>query len=151
MSYDPFFYPLDSIGQWNKLYGKRGFYQYQSVVPPAAAASATAEMLKTIAQAGEGSFLAVLKTFGNVPSPGLLSFPMPGTTLALDFANRGGSTFLLLDKLDVIVREAGGRLYPAKDGRLPPAMFKAGFPALDHFRAHIDPGMSSTFWRRMNV
>lgn len=149
-TYDPFFYPLDAIGGWNKLYGGRGFYQYQSVVPPGAAEAATAEMLRAISHAGQGSFLAVLKTFGEVPSPGLLSFPMRGTTLALDFANRGQSTISLLDKLDAIVREAGGRLYPAKDGRLPAAMFKAGYPALDQFRAHMDPGMSSTFWRRMN-
>jgi L-gulonolactone oxidase len=151
VSYDPFFFPLDAISGWNKLYGRRGFYQYQSVVPTAVAEAATSEMLRTIAKSGEGSFLAVLKTFGDVPSPGLLSFPMKGTTLALDFANRGRSTLSLLDKLDTIVREAGGRLYPAKDGRLPPAMFRAGYPALDQFRTHIDPGMSSTFWRRMNL
>lgn len=150
MPYNPFFYPLDAVDGWNRLYGRRGFYQYQSVVPPAHAAAATAEMLRTIAQAGQGSFLAVLKTFGDVPSPGLLSFPVKGTTLALDFANRGPSTLALLDKLDAIVREAGGRLYAAKDGRLPSAMFHAGYPALEQFRTHIDPGMSSTFWRRMN-
>lgn len=151
MSYDPFFYPLDAIGSWNRLYGRRGFYQYQSVVPPANAQAATAEMLRTIAEAGQGSFLAVLKTFGDVPSPGLLSFPKQGTTLALDFANRGSETLSLLDKLDAIVREAGGRLYPAKDGRLPASMFQAGYPALDQFRPHMDPRMSSAFSRRMNL
>jgi L-gulonolactone oxidase len=150
-SYHPFFFPLDAIGNWNRLYGRRGFYQYQSVVPPANAEAATAEMLRTIADAGKGSFLAVLKTFGDVPSPGLLSFPMMGTTLALDFPNQGPSTLSVLDRLDAIVREAGGRLYPAKDGRLPAAMFQAGYPALDQFRTHIDPGMSSSFWRRMNL
>jgi len=149
VSYEPFFYPLDAIGNWNRLYGPRGFYQYQSVVPTEDAEVVTAAMLRKIADAGQGSFLAVLKTLGNVPSPGLLSFPIKGATLALDFANRGPSTFALLDKLDAIVREAGGRLYPAKDGRLPKAMFQAGYPALDQFRTHIDPGMSSTFWRRM--
>lgn len=151
MSYDPFFYPLDSIGEWNRLYGRRGFYQYQSVVPPINAEAVTAEMLRTIAEAGQGSFLAVLKTFGDVASPGLLSFPMEGTTLALDFANRGPSTLSLLDKLDANVREAAGRLYPAKDGRLPSAMLQAGYPALEQFKPHIDPGMSSTFRRRMNL
>ncbi|WP_238734879.1 FAD-binding oxidoreductase [Rhodopseudomonas infernalis] len=149
--YDPFFYPLDAIGGWNRLYGRLGFYQYQSVVPAAVAEVATTAMLQTIAAAGQGSFLAVLKTFGDVPSPGLLSFPMQGTTLALDFANRGRSTLSLLDKLDAIVREAGGRLYPAKDGRLPPAMFRAGYRALDQFTPHMDPGLSSTFWRRMQL
>lgn len=151
VDYNPFFYPLDAIGGWNRLYGRRGFYQYQSVVPPAVAEAATTAMLQAIAAAGQGSFLAVLKTFGEVPSPGLLSFPIPGTTLALDFANRGPSTLALLDKLDAIVREAGGRLYPAKDGRLPPAMFRAGYRTLDQFTPHMDPGMSSTFWRRMQL
>ena len=149
--YNAFFYPLDAIGGWNRLYGKQGFYQYQCVVPPANQVGATSEMLRTIAGTGQGSFLAVLKTFGDVPSPGLLSFPMKGTTLALDFANRGQETLSLLDKLDAIVREANGRLYPAKDGRFPPAMFRAGYPALDQFRSHMDSGMSSTFWRRMNL
>jgi FAD/FMN-containing dehydrogenase len=151
MSYNPFFFPLDAIGSWNRLYGRRGFYQYQSVVPPANAQAATAEMLRAIADAGQGSFLAVLKTLGDLPSPGLLSFPMQGTTLALDFANRGPATLSLLDELDAIVREAGGRLYAAKDGRLPAAMFQAGYPALDKFKTHMDPGMSSTFRRRMNL
>jgi len=146
-----FFYPLDAIENWNRLYGRRGFYQYQSVVPPANAQAATAEMLRTIADAGQGSFLAVLKTFGDLPSPGLLSFPMQGTTLALDFANRGPQTLALLDRLDAIVRDAGGRLYPAKDGRVSPSMFEASYPALDRFKPHIDPGMSSTFRRRINL
>lgn len=149
VSYDPFFYPLDAISDWNRLYGRRGFYQYQSVVPPRDAAAVTAEMLRRIAKAGQGSFLAVLKTFGDVASPGLLSFPMAGTTLALDFANSGAATLSLLDSLDAVVREAGGRLYPAKDGRLPAAMFTAGYPVLDRFKAHLDPGLSSTFWRRV--
>ncbi|MDA4630983.1 FAD-binding protein, partial [Escherichia coli] len=115
--YLPYFYPLDSIGHWNRIYGRRGMYQYQSVVPPVTARDATTEMLKAISKAGEGSFLAVLKTFGEKVSPGLLSFPQAGTTLALDFPNRGQLTLDLLSRLDDIVREAGGRLYPAKDGR----------------------------------
>jgi L-gulonolactone oxidase len=150
-SYNSFFFPLDAIGGWNRLYGRRGFYQYQSVIPSDGAEAATAEMLRTISEAGQGSFLAVLKTFGDIPSPGLLSFPMKGTTLALDFPNHGLSTLRLLDRLDAIVREVGGRLYPAKDGRLPPAMFRTGYKALERFRTHLDPGMSSTFWRRMNL
>jgi FAD/FMN-containing dehydrogenase len=147
--YGPYFYPLDSIGQWNRIYGKRGMYQYQSVVPPGVAESATAEMLRAISRAGQGSFLVVLKTFGDLSSPGLLSFPRAGTTLALDFPNRGASTLALLDRLDAIVREAGGRLYPAKDGRISGAMFRSGQPEFDRFAAHVDPGLSSTFWRRV--
>lgn len=147
--YQPFFYPLDVIGQWNRMYGHAGMYQYQSVVPPAAARDATAAMLTAIVAAGEGSFLAVLKTFGDRPSPGLLSFPRPGTTLALDFPNRGGSTMALLARLDAIVREAGGRLYPAKDGRMPRDMFRAGYPDWERFAAHVDSRFSSLFWTRV--
>jgi L-gulonolactone oxidase len=149
VAYEPFFYPLDAIGNWNRLYGRRGMFQYQSVVPPAAAEAATAEMLAQISKAGEGSFLVVLKTFGALPSPGLLSFPREGTTLALDFPNRGESTLALLDRLDAVVKEAGGRLYPAKDGRLSGAMFRAGYPELERFAAQLDPGFSSSFWRRV--
>jgi FAD/FMN-containing dehydrogenase len=148
--YEPFFYPLDRIGGWNRMYGKRGLYQYQSVVPPAVARDATKAMLEAISASGEGSFLAVLKTFGDAPSPGLLSFTRAGTTLALDFANRGASTLALMARLDAIVREAGGRLYPAKDGRIPAAMFRAGYPNWEDFARHVDPGFSSSFWRRVS-
>jgi len=147
--YGQFFYPLDAIGEWNRMYGRRGLYQYQSVVPTGAAHEATAAMLQAVAVSGEGSFLAVLKTFGDKPSPGMLSFPRPGTTLALDFPNRGASTLALLDRLDAIVREARGRLYPAKDGRISAAMFRAGYPNWSDFARHVDPGFSSHFWRRV--
>ena len=149
LPYERYFYPLDAIGNWNRLYGRRGMFQYQSVVPPPAAEAATAEMLRQIGRAGDGSFLVVLKTFGALPSPGLLSFPREGTTLALDFPNRGDSTLALLDRLDAVVKEAGGRLYPAKDGRLSGAMFRAGYPELERFAAQLDPGFSSSFWRRV--
>lgn len=147
--YAGFFHPLDTIGQWNRLYGPRGFYQYQSVVPFAAAEEATTAMLARIAASGEGSFLAVLKTFGALASPGRLSFPAPGVTLALDFANRGAKTLALLADLDAIVREAGGRLYPAKDGRMPAAMFQAGYPDWEKVEALRDPAINSDFWRRV--
>jgi len=147
--YRPYFYPLDAIGHWNRIYGPRGFYQYQSAVPPAAAGEATAEMLAAIAASGQGSFLAVLKNFGERPSPGLLSFPMAGTTLALDFPNRGAPTLKLFERLDAIVRAAGGRLYPAKDARMPAAMFRAGYPRLGEFTPFVDPKFSSGFWRRV--
>jgi L-gulonolactone oxidase len=105
-------------------------------------------LLDRISAGGQGSFLAVLKHFGPLESPGLLSFPMAGTTLALDFPNRGPSTLALLDRLDAIVADAGGRIYPAKDGRMSGAMLASGFPSLDRFRASIDPAFSSSFWRR---
>lgn len=147
--YEPFFYPLDRIGAWNRMYGRRGLYQYQSIVPPGAAHDATRAMLESISASGQGSFLAVLKTLGDRPSPGMLSFPRPGTTLALDFPNRGASTLALMARLDAIVREAGGRLYPAKDGRIPAAMFRIGYPNWQEFAQHADPGFSSHFWRRV--
>lgn len=147
--YRPYFYPLDAVGHWNRIYGPRGFYQYQSVVPPAAARAATGEMLAAIAGSGQGSFLAVLKNFGGKPSSGLLSFPMAGTTLALDFPNHGAATLDLFARLDAIVRAAGGRLYPAKDARMPAAMFRAGYPRLAEFTSYVDPKFSSGFWRRV--
>jgi FAD/FMN-containing dehydrogenase len=147
---NPFFFPLDAIGNWNRLYGKAGFYQYQSVVPWDAAEAAIAAMLREIAASGEGSPLAVLKTFGDAASPGLLSFPMPGATLALDFPNRGAKTLRLFERLDAIVAEAKGRLYPAKDARMPPEMFDSGYhEALAKFLPHRDPGFSSAFSRRL--
>ena len=145
------FYPLDAIGGWNRLYGHRGFYQYQCVTPPAASPQAVRRLLETISASGEGSFLAVLKTLGPRASPGLLSFPMDGVTLALDFANRGRPTLDLLARLDEIVAEAGGRLYPAKDGRIPAAMFQAGYPDWRRFSKSIDPALSSAFWRRVSA
>jgi FAD/FMN-containing dehydrogenase len=147
--YQPYFYPLDAIGHWNRIYGPRGFYQYQSVVPQASAREATHEMLASIAASGQGSFLAVLKTLGGKPSPGMLSFPMAGTTLALDFPNHGAPTLKLFERLDEIVRAAGGRLYPAKDARMPAAMFRDGYPRWQEFLPFVDPKCSSGFWRRV--
>ncbi|HET8869346.1 MAG TPA: FAD-binding oxidoreductase [Aquabacterium sp.] len=147
--YRPFFYPLDALLQWNRIYGPRGFYQYQCVIPPEGALKATKRLLEVIAASGQGSFLAVLKQFGHVPSLGMLSFPEPGTTLALDFPNRGGRLHRLFDALDQIVLEHGGRLYPAKDGRMPASVFQAGYPQWRDFQTFVDPRISSGFWRRV--
>jgi FAD/FMN-containing dehydrogenase len=147
--YEPFFYPLDGIADWNRLYGPRGFLQYQCVVPPAGAEAATAEMLDRIAASGQGSFLVVLKQFGDRVGRGMLSFPRPGTTLAMDFPFRGPATLALLESLDRVVMAAGGAVYPAKDACMSPEMFAASFPALPAFREHIDPRFSSGFWRRV--
>jgi len=147
--FESFFYPLDSIGNWNRLYGPRGLYQYQCVIPDAAGREGTAALLEAIARSGQGSFLAVLKAFGALESPGMLSFPRKGITLALDFPNRGQSLERLFVELDAIVRATGGRLYPAKDGRMPPELFREGFPRWREFTQFIDPRCSSSFWRRV--
>jgi FAD/FMN-containing dehydrogenase len=142
-------YPLDNLHDWNRIYGPRGFYQYQSVVPPAAGHAATRAMLAAIRASGQGSFLAVLKTFGDRPAVGMMSFPRPGVTLALDFPNRGERTTRLFERLDAIVREAGGRLYAAKDARMPRALFESGYPRLAEFLQYRDPGISSAMSRRL--
>jgi hypothetical protein len=144
-----FFFPLDGILHWNRLYGPRGFYQYQCVVPGAVGREATAELLGRIAASGLGSFLAVLKRFGGVRSPGLLSFPREGVTLALDFPNKGRQVEHLFEALDRVVIGAGGTLYPAKDGRMPGALFRGGYPRWQEFSHYIDPASSSSFWRRV--
>ena len=146
--YEPFFYPLDWIGDWNRIYGPRGFLQYQFVVPPAVGRDAVREVLGRIAGAGTGSFLAVLKVFGDRASPGLLSFPFAGVTLALDFPNNGKRTFDLLDDLDEVVRQAGGRLYPAKDARMRGSDFLTGYPEWPALEALRDPRFDSDFRRR---
>lgn len=147
--YESFFYPLDRILHWNRLYGPRGFYQYQCVIPGRAGRDAMTDLLKRIAGSGQGSFLAVLKAFGALPSPGMLSFPREGLTLALDFPNRGPALERLFRELDAIVRTAGGRLYPAKDGRMPGELFRDGYPRWQELARYIDPRCSSSFWRRV--
>ena len=147
--YEPFFYPLDNLQNWNRMYGPRGFYQYQSVIPREVGHLAIQAMLDAITVSGEGSFLAVLKTFGNRESKGMMSFPQPGVTLALDFPNRGERTIKLLEQLDAIVLQAKGRLYMAKDARMPRDLFKLGYPSLSKFAAHRDVGISSAMSRRL--
>lgn len=149
--YERVFYPLDAIGGWNRLYGPKGFHQFQCALPPAAAEAACAELLRTVAASGEGSMLSVLKTFGALPSPGLLSFPMEGATLALDLPNRGESTARLLARLEAITLAARGRLYPAKDLLMSPKAFRAGYPRLEEFRSLMDPRLSSGFARRVGL
>ena len=150
VSWEPFFYPLDSVLDWNRMYGPHGFLQYQCVVPEGEAGrAALGEVLSRIAASGEGSFLAVLKRFGAMPSVGTMSFPRPGYTLALDFPNRGAATLALLEELDAVVAGAGGRVYAAKDARMSAASFRAFYPQWEAFAAHIDPRFSSSFWRRV--
>jgi len=125
-SFESYFYPLDQILQWNKLYGKAGFMQYQFVIPTSAGREGLRQILKTIAASGQGSFLAVLKTFGK-KNANYLSFPIEGYTLALDFKVTE-SIFALMDQLDQLVLQYGGRLYLAKDARMSEATFKTSYP-----------------------
>lgn len=147
--YEPFFYPLDAILNWNRMYGKRGFFQYQLVVPFEQDRNIIKEIFRRITRSKRASFLAVLKTFGDVPSPGMMSFPDKGVTLALDFANDGKPTLALMDELDTIVKEAKGRIYAAKDARMSPEMFRLSYPRVDEFKQFVDPRFSSSLWRRV--
>jgi len=149
--YDPFCFPLDAVARWNRLYGPRGFFQHQSAVPMARAFETLRRLLELTAAFGEGSFLIVLKLFGDIPSPGILSFPLPGATLALDFPNKGESTRRLLDDMTEVVLSAGGRLYPAKDATMSGEAFRAGYPAWRKVEAQRDPAMMSDFWRRVTA
>ncbi|WP_430227319.1 FAD-binding oxidoreductase [Paraburkholderia tropica] len=148
VSYDAYFYPLDSLLEWNRIYGRRGFQQYQCVVPPEAAREATREILDAIAASGTGSFLAVLKRCGDIRSPGLLSFPREGTSLALDFPQRDAQNARLFARLDAIVSAARGRLYPAKDAHMSGADFRAAYPRWQQLENLRDPAMLSRFWER---
>lgn len=147
--YEPFFYPLDSVRDWNKLYGQRGFLQYQFVVPRDSAPVVLTELLRIARETGTVSFLSVLKTFGDLPSPGILSFPRPGITLAMDVRQTGQKTLDTLDRFDDIILAHGGRLYPAKDGRMSAKVFQTCYPELEQFIPQIDPAFSSQFWRRV--
>src|SRR5665647_37098 len=147
--YEPFFYPLDNLLEWNRMYGPKGFFQYQSVVPREPGQAAVQAMLGEIARAGDGSFLGVLKTFGKRQPVGMLSFPQPGVSLALDFPNKGAQTHKLFERLDAIVRQADGRIYPAKDARMPRELFEAGYPRLNEFLKYRDPRISSALSRRL--
>lgn len=129
VSYEPFFYPLDVMLQWNRMYGKPGFVQYQFVLP-LESKQGLIEILKKINAAGRGSFLTVLKIFGKQDD--LISFPKQGYTLALDFPVRKG-LFKFLDELDEIVLSYGGRLYLSKDARMKPEIFWKGYSNAQKF------------------
>lgn len=143
-----YFHPLDAIGQWNRLYGPKGLYQHQSVYAAENAAEITARLMETARNAGHASFLTVLKKFGAQRSPALFSFPRPGFTLTLDFANQGEQTLKLLDRLDAIVVEAGGAINPYKDARMSPQTFDSSFPEWRKLEEMRDPAMVSNFWKR---
>ncbi len=148
-----FFYPLDSIRNWPRIYGKRGFVQYQCVWPPEESRAGLVEVLEAITRSRRGSFLAVLKKFG--AQDGLLSFPMPGYTLAIDFPVTTGM-LEFLDTLDAMVLKRGGRVYLAKDARMSPETFRAMYPNLGTWQAAkstADPNnrFSSSLSRRLGM
>lgn len=148
IDFEPFFYPLDAISNWNQIYGPRGFLQYQCLVPYEER-NAIDEIFKQIGSSGLAAVLAVLKAFGELKSPGMLTFPRPGITLAIDFPFRGDATLKLLNTLDDITRGARGAVYPAKDARMSAAAFQDYFPQWQDFARYIDPKFSSSFWRRV--
>lgn len=145
-----YFYPLDGVTRWNRLYGPKGLVQHQSVIP-FAAKEAVGDLLKAAQRARAASFVTVLKTFGAAPRVGLMSFPRAGVTLTLDFAHRGERTLQLLAELDRITVEAGGAVNPYKDARMSPATFEASFPWWRELLAFKDPRFSSSFWRRVTA
>jgi FAD/FMN-containing dehydrogenase len=143
-----YFYPLDHIDHWNRLYGRRGFQQYQCVVPSAAAAPVMRALLARIAQSGQASFLAVLKRCGDQASAGYLSFPREGLSLALDFP-QSARLAPLFAWMDDCVHEAGGRLYPAKDAHMSARHFQQAYPDWVRVEAQRDPWLQSRFWQRV--
>lgn len=147
-SWQSFFFPLDGVRHWHRLYGPAGLYQHQSVIPCDAACHAVPVLLAATHAAGQASFLTVLKRFGTIEQAGLISFARPGYTLTLDFANRGLSTQRLLDELDTITIDAGGAVNPYKDARMSPRTFETSFPQWRKLEQLRDPAFNSDFWRR---
>lgn len=150
-----YFYPLDAIGNWNRIYGQRGVLQYQLVLPRESSERGLREIMERVTDAGWASFLAVIKSTGPA-NPGPLSFPLEGTSLALDFPNRGDRLYALLGELDKLVVRYGGRTYLAKDSTLAPDTFRDMYPRLDEFlevKRKFDPEnrFSSSLARRLEM
>lgn len=147
--FNPFFYPLDAVGSWNKIYGKSGFVQYQFVVPKTPEGQKVLKRIfQRLAEKKIGSFLTVLKTFGDFPEEGILSFPAEGLTLALDF-KIDTETLTELEQFDQWILDAGGRLYPAKDARMSPSTFRRSFPRMNEWLKWKDPQIVSDFYHRV--
>lgn len=151
MPSERFFYPMDRIDGWNRIYGPNGLLRYQCVVPLGPGQAAVREILEQIARSAAGSPLALIKRLGNHPPAGVLSFPREGYTLAVDLPNRGQETRALLDALDQITRAAGGAVYPATDARMSAESFQAYYPRWQELARHADPAFSSSFWRRVSA
>ncbi len=149
IDYDKYFYPLDGVNNWNNVYGKNGFIQYQFVVPFDSAKVVIKEVLEYLQKHQYGSFLSVLKVFGDIKSPGMLSFPRSGVTLAMDFPYIEEKTERIISHLDKLILDAGGALYPAKDALMSLDTFEKSYPQYKEFTQYIDPNFSSSFWRRV--
>ena len=147
--FDAFFYPLDKMISWNNLYGRRGFYQFQCIIPNKNAVSILKRLLSQIALSGQGSFLAVMKVHGAETSPGINNFCMPGCSLALDFKNKGQQTVSFLKELEEIVLACGGRIYLAKDALMSCSTFKQMYPNWTLLNQLKDPKLSSQMWERL--
>ncbi len=154
LDYDRFFYPLDTVRQWNRIYGSRGFLQYQCVIPAENSVTALAAVLKQLRSVHCTSFLGVLKRFGS--ENGYLSFPLKGLTLSLDFPMRGERLLTCLEQVDDLVIRHGGRVYLAKDARLSPRSFRqmyTDFPRWQQIKREVDPSnrFSSDLSRRLEL
>jgi FAD/FMN-containing dehydrogenase len=149
--YEPFFYPLDGVKNWNRIYGSCGFSQFQCVLPRDKGEESLKKILSIARNSQLASFLVVLKDFGERQSTGLMSFSRPGFTLCLDFPMRGDKTISLLKELDRQVAGMKGAVYPAKDATMSAENFKQYFPSYEEFKRFKDPAFSSSFWRRVSV
>lgn len=151
VSYSKFHHPLDSIYDWNNAYGSNGFYQFQCVIPKKHSLNGIREILDIIRDSGEGSFINVLKNFGPIKSFGYLSFPIEGTTLAIDFSNKKLSTTKLIKRLYDKVIKLEGKVYPAKDALMTSFQFKKSYPHYKKFLKYRDFSITSSMSKRYNI
>lgn len=149
LDYRSYFFPLDGVAHWNRLYGDAGFVQYQCVLPGRDPSGPFRAIFEAVTRSRTGSYLTVLKSFGDRVPVGPLSFPRHGVTIALDLPLPGPGTLALCERLDAIVRDAGGAVYPAKDARMSADSFEVFFPRAGELVRWIDPACSSSFWRRV--
>lgn len=147
--YEKFFYQLDAVSEWNRVLGKRGFYQYHFIIPSHNVSVGLPRLIDMIRRSGNVSFLAILKRYGPETFPGMMSFPIHGLGGAFDFVNKGRRTIDLFDALDELLIDLGGRVYLAKDSALTPQSFTAMYPRWKEFREFVDPRFSSSLWRRV--
>ncbi|MFJ8336737.1 FAD-dependent oxidoreductase [Streptomyces sp. NPDC094437] len=149
VDYRTYLYQMDSLGDWNRLLGRRGFYQYHFLLPAAAVRTGLPRLLDAVRRSDNLVVLAILKRYGPATAPGMMSFPFHGLGGAFDFVNRGGRTLRLFHELDVLLAELGGRVYLAKDSALDPDRFRLMYPQWTAFSEFVDPRFSSSLWRRV--